>query len=65
MLTARLAADGQLRAVDEKTGLFADPTAQAVQPVSAPAFGPLQEIEAGVLRIAYIDAGPRSGPALV
>jgi pimeloyl-ACP methyl ester carboxylesterase len=36
-----------------------------VAKVSRTAFGPIRQIEAGVLDVGYVDAGPRDGPAVV
>src|SRR5215470_7981617 len=33
--------------------------------VSATAFGPVAQIEAGVLDVGYVDVGPRDGPAVL
>ena len=41
---------------------------QATPPPSAltpPPFGPLRQIDAGVLDVGYVDAGPTAGPAVV
>jgi pimeloyl-ACP methyl ester carboxylesterase len=37
----------------------------AVLPVTSTTFGPLKQIEAGVLNVGYADAGPADGPAVI
>ena len=34
-------------------------------PATNPSFGPLKQVEAGVLEVGYIEAGPAGGPAVL
>jgi pimeloyl-ACP methyl ester carboxylesterase len=35
------------------------------RPTASPAFGPLRQIDAGLLNVGYVDVGPADGPAVV
>ena len=43
----------------------AKPTLPAIKPGTNTSFGPLKQIEAGVLNIGYAEAGPANGPAVI
>src|SRR3974390_3522804 len=44
----------------------AEPTAQsAITPGTSTSFASLQQIDAGVLNVGYVDTGPANGPAVV
>ncbi|NUB25499.1 alpha/beta fold hydrolase [Azospirillum brasilense] len=43
----------------------AKPTARPIKPGTDTPFGPLKQIDAGVLNVGYVDAGPADGPVVV
>ena len=43
----------------------AKPTLPAIKPGTNTSFGPLKQIDAGVLNIGYAEAGPANGPAVI
>jgi pimeloyl-ACP methyl ester carboxylesterase len=47
------------------SSLATTPPAAATQPATAAPFGPLKQIDAGVLNVGYAETGPADGPAVV
>ena len=43
----------------------ADATATATKPATTNSFGPLKQLDAGVLNVGYAEAGPADGPAVI
>jgi pimeloyl-ACP methyl ester carboxylesterase len=58
---AHLAMTGSAKAQAADT----KPAAGAPKPVSKASFGPLKQIDAGVLNIGYAEAGPAGGPVII
>jgi pimeloyl-ACP methyl ester carboxylesterase len=46
-------------------GTIRPASAQPVGPGTGPSFGPLKQIDAGVLNVGYAEAGPDNGPAVI
>jgi pimeloyl-ACP methyl ester carboxylesterase len=46
-------------------GIIGATQAQAGKPSSDASFGPLRQIDAGVLNVGYVEAGPDAGPAVI
>ena len=52
-----------LSQADARTAGSVDPPVRAPRPV--PAFGPVRQVNAGLLNVGYVDEGPADGPAVV
>ena len=61
-LTAAAAQLGMLASADAQP---ARPTLPAIKPGTNTSFGPLKQIDAGVLNVAYAEAGPADGPPVI
>jgi pimeloyl-ACP methyl ester carboxylesterase len=56
---------GQAQAQSQAQGFKARAALPAVKAGEHTSFGPLKQIDAGVLNVGYIDAGPADGPAVI
>lgn len=64
--TAAIAAAAtQLGMIGSAAGQPVEPKMPATKPGTNTSFGPLKQINAGVLNVAYADAGPANGPVVV
>ena len=61
-LTVAAAQLGMIGAADAQAGKAKLPT---VKPESQPSFGPLKQIDAGLLNVGYAEAGPADGPPVL
>src|SRR5258708_35127017 len=61
-LTAAAAQLGMIGAVDAQPGKAKMPS---VKPGSHTSFGPLKQIDAGLLNVGYAEAGPADGPPVL
>jgi pimeloyl-ACP methyl ester carboxylesterase len=46
-------------------GMIGSANAQAVKPATHASFGPLKQIDAGLLNVGYVEAGPADGPPVI
>jgi pimeloyl-ACP methyl ester carboxylesterase len=54
-----------IAAAAAELGIIGTARAQATRPVSATTFAPLKQIDAGVMNIGYVEAGPTGGPTAI
>lgn len=56
---------GMIRSADAQSSEITPAGATTVKPSTNPSFGPLKQIDAGLLNVGYAEAGPDDGPAVI
>ena len=64
-MTVATAQLGVLRAAEAQSSEVKPMRLPAIKPGTHTSFGPLKQIEAGVLNVGYAEAGPANGPAVI
>src|SRR5215207_10292735 len=64
-MTIAAARLGMIGSADAQSGKLNAADASTIEPGTNTSFGPLKQIDAGVLNVGYAEAGPADGPAVV
>jgi pimeloyl-ACP methyl ester carboxylesterase len=64
-MTVATAQLGMLRSADAQSSKVTPADMPAIKPGTNTSFGPLKQIDAGLLNVGYAEAGPADGPAVV
>ena len=65
VMTIAAAQFGMIGSADAQSSKAKPATVPAIKPGTNRSFGPLKQIDAGVLNVGYAEAGPANGPAVI